>query len=48
MQSEAECCNSCDEVREAYRRRGWGLMNPDLIDQVGGFIHDIYVNLNKS
>ncbi|KAL8239543.1 hypothetical protein R6Q59_016110 [Mikania micrantha] len=30
--SAVDCCNSCDEVREAYRKRGWGLMNPDLID----------------
>ncbi|XAR48570.1 hypothetical protein NMG60_11031436 [Bertholletia excelsa] len=28
-----ECCNSCEEVREAYRKKGWGLSNPDLIDQ---------------
>ncbi|PKA57945.1 Protein disulfide-isomerase 5-4 [Apostasia shenzhenica] len=27
------CCNSCEEVREAYRRRGWVISNPDLIDQ---------------
>lgn len=32
-QSDDECCNSCEEVREAYRRKGWGLSNPDLIDQ---------------
>nr|XP_043619272.1 endoplasmic reticulum-Golgi intermediate compartment protein 3-like [Erigeron canadensis] len=31
--SDDECCNSCEEVREAYRRKGWGLTNPDLIDQ---------------
>ncbi|KAL7582816.1 hypothetical protein Lser_V15G46037 [Lactuca serriola] len=42
-QSESECCNTCDEVREAYRRRGWGLMNPDLIDQCKreGFVQRI-------
>lgn len=34
-QSEEDCCNSCEEVREAYRKRGWGITNPDLIDQVG-------------
>nr|XP_043630864.1 endoplasmic reticulum-Golgi intermediate compartment protein 3-like [Erigeron canadensis] len=41
--SEAECCNSCDAVREAYRKRGWGLMNPDLIDQCKreGFVQRI-------
>ncbi|XP_076939935.1 uncharacterized protein LOC143608920 [Bidens hawaiensis] len=37
------CCNSCDEVREAYRKRGWGLMNPDSIDQCKreGFVQRI-------
>ncbi|KAL8222695.1 hypothetical protein R6Q57_020094 [Mikania cordata] len=41
--SALECCNSCDEVRDAYRRRGWGLMNPDLIDQCKreGFVERI-------
>ncbi|KAK9073947.1 hypothetical protein SSX86_006545 [Deinandra increscens subsp. villosa] len=41
--SADDCCNSCDEVREAYRRRGWGLMNPDLIDQCKreGFVQRI-------
>lgn len=32
-QSDDECCNSCEEVREAYRRKGWGVTNPDMIDQ---------------
>ncbi|KAJ7556838.1 hypothetical protein O6H91_05G100600 [Diphasiastrum complanatum] len=31
--SDDDCCNSCEEVREAYRRRGWALSNVDLIDQ---------------
>ncbi|KAI3755284.1 hypothetical protein L1987_55080 [Smallanthus sonchifolius] len=41
--SAAECCNTCDEVRDAYRRRGWGLMNPDLVDQCKreGFVQRI-------
>lgn len=34
-QSDDDCCNSCEEVREAYRKKGWGLTNADLIDQVG-------------
>ena len=34
-QTDEDCCNSCDEVREAYRKKGWGMTNPDLIDQVG-------------
>ncbi|PNX75491.1 endoplasmic reticulum-golgi intermediate compartment protein 3-like, partial [Trifolium pratense] len=31
--SDEECCNSCEEVREAYRKKGWALSNPDVIDQ---------------
>jgi len=33
-QSDEQCCNSCEEVREAYKKKGWALTNPDLIDQV--------------
>ncbi|KAL5992353.1 hypothetical protein ACLOJK_013270 [Asimina triloba] len=32
--SDEDCCNSCEDVREAYRKKGWGLSNPDLIDQI--------------
>ncbi|XP_061367863.1 uncharacterized protein LOC133310873, partial [Gastrolobium bilobum] len=32
--SDEDCCNNCEEVREAYQKKGWGLSNPDLIDQV--------------
>ncbi|KAM7516803.1 hypothetical protein LguiA_006386 [Lonicera macranthoides] len=28
-----DCCNSCEDVREAYRKKGWAMSNPDLIDQ---------------
>lgn len=28
------CCNSCEEVREAYVRRGWSFVNPDSVEQV--------------
>lgn len=34
LQSDEDCCNSCEDVREAYRKKGWALSNPDLIDQV--------------
>jgi hypothetical protein len=34
LQSDEQCCNSCEEVREAYKKKGWALTNPDLIDQV--------------
>ena len=28
------CCNTCEEVRQAYVNRGWSFGNPDSIDQV--------------
>ena len=43
LQSDEDCCNTCEEVREAYRRKGWALTNPDLIDQVGN--QDFYVSI---
>lgn len=44
MQSDDHCCNSCDEVREAYKKKSWGLSNPELIDQVNIKIrHNVYV-----
>ncbi|XP_035244603.1 endoplasmic reticulum-Golgi intermediate compartment protein 3 isoform X2 [Anguilla anguilla] len=30
---DLKCCNSCEDVREAYRRRGWAFKNPDTIEQ---------------
>uniref|UniRef100_A0AAZ3PIS2 Endoplasmic reticulum-Golgi intermediate compartment protein n=1 Tax=Oncorhynchus tshawytscha TaxID=74940 RepID=A0AAZ3PIS2_ONCTS len=30
---DLKCCNTCDDVREAYRRRGWAFKNPDTIEQ---------------
>ncbi|CAN6346381.1 unnamed protein product [Urochloa humidicola] len=33
-ESDEQCCNSCEEVREAYKKKGWALTNPDLIDQI--------------
>ncbi|KAG4999537.1 hypothetical protein JHK87_020609 [Glycine soja] len=32
-ESDEHCCNSCEEVREAYRKKGWAMTNMDLIDQ---------------
>ncbi|CAI0446163.1 unnamed protein product [Linum tenue] len=32
-ESDDHCCNTCEDVREAYRKKGWALSNPDLIDQ---------------
>ncbi|KAL3617267.1 hypothetical protein CASFOL_038812 [Castilleja foliolosa] len=41
--TDEECCNSCEEVREAYRKKGWGLTNTDLIDQCKreGFVQKV-------
>ncbi|KAH9496622.1 Endoplasmic reticulum-Golgi intermediate compartment protein 3 [Bulinus truncatus] len=30
---EHKCCNTCDEVREGYRKKGWALQDPDAIEQ---------------
>lgn len=41
--SDDDCCNNCDEVREAYRKKGWALSNLDGIDQCKreGFLQKI-------
>ncbi|KAI7990899.1 hypothetical protein LOK49_LG12G02841 [Camellia lanceoleosa] len=31
--SDNDCCHSCEDVREAYRKKGWAISNPDMIDQ---------------
>lgn len=31
------CCNTCDEVRQAYVDRGWSFNRPDSIEQVRFF-----------
>lgn len=28
------CCNTCEEVRQAYVNKGWSFSNPDSIEQV--------------
>ncbi|KAK2465257.1 hypothetical protein APHAL10511_002611 [Amanita phalloides] len=30
---ESGCCNTCDEVRQAYVNRGWSFSNPDAVEQ---------------
>ncbi|KOS12842.1 hypothetical protein Malapachy_0424 [Malassezia pachydermatis] len=30
---DSGCCNSCDEVREAYARKNWSFSTPDEIEQ---------------
>ncbi|SGY84777.1 BQ5605_C009g05719 [Microbotryum silenes-dioicae] len=27
------CCNTCDDVRESYVKRGWSFVNPDKVEQ---------------
>uniref|UniRef100_A0A8R7PH35 Endoplasmic reticulum-Golgi intermediate compartment protein 3 n=2 Tax=Triticum urartu TaxID=4572 RepID=A0A8R7PH35_TRIUA len=43
QESPEQCCNSCEDVREAYRKKGWGVSNPDSIDQCKseGFLQTI-------
>eukprot|EP00798_Chlamydomonas_sp_ICE-L_P002491 gene2491-5419_t len=38
---EGQCCNSCDEVRAAYRLKGWALSQTDNVEQCA---HDDYLN----
>ncbi|KAH9603159.1 hypothetical protein KSS87_018605 [Heliosperma pusillum] len=42
--ADDHCCNSCEEVREAYRKKGWALHNLDMIDQCvrEGFFQKIH------
>eukprot|EP00198_Chlamydomonas_reinhardtii_P004228 XP_001693564.1 predicted protein [Chlamydomonas reinhardtii] len=41
---QGDCCNTCDEVRAAYRRKGWALSNVDHIEQCA---HDLYTEAIK-
>ena len=31
---ESKCCNTCEQVQEAYERSGWSFTDPDSIEQV--------------
>ncbi|KLO14713.1 endoplasmic reticulum-derived transport vesicle ERV46 [Schizopora paradoxa] len=33
LEPESGCCNTCDEVRQAYVNRGWSFNNPEHIEQ---------------
>ena len=35
---EGGCCNTCDQVRQAYVDKGWSFGNPDAIEQVSSEI----------
>eukprot|EP01118_Nematostelium_gracile_P008980 TRINITY_DN3001_c0_g1_i2.p1 TRINITY_DN3001_c0_g1~~TRINITY_DN3001_c0_g1_i2.p1 ORF type:complete len:222 (+),score=48.14 TRINITY_DN3001_c0_g1_i2:78-743(+) len=30
---DKRCCNTCEEVQEGYRKKGWAFTNPDSIEQ---------------
>ncbi|KAF2317395.1 hypothetical protein GH714_021670 [Hevea brasiliensis] len=34
--NDDDCCNSCEQVREAYKKKGWALTGTHLIDQCMG------------
>ena len=34
LEPASGCCNTCEEVRQAYVNRGWSFSNPDAIEQV--------------
>lgn len=48
LQSDDDCCNSCEEVREMYRKKGWALTNPDLIDQVSILVVFLFDTIDLS
>ncbi len=35
LEPENGCCNTCEEVHQAYTNRGWSFADPDAIEQVG-------------
>ncbi|GAX82664.1 hypothetical protein CEUSTIGMA_g10090.t1 [Chlamydomonas eustigma] len=41
QETEDQCCNTCDEVRSAYRKKGWALLTTDHIEQCK---HDEYLD----
>ncbi len=34
LEPPSGCCNTCEEVRQAYVNRGWSFSQPELIEQV--------------
>lgn len=43
------CCNTCDDVREAYRRRGWAFKSAETIEQCKreGFVQKMQEQKNE-
>ncbi|XP_066380960.1 uncharacterized protein [Miscanthus floridulus] len=40
-ETDDQCCNSCEEVRDAYRKKGWAINNVELIDQISHKINKL-------
>lgn len=34
---ESGCCNTCEDVREAYIQKGWSFGDTDSIEQVNNY-----------
>ncbi|GMH32727.1 hypothetical protein BSKO_00561 [Bryopsis sp. KO-2023] len=32
-EESGQCCNTCDDVRSAYKKKGWGFSRPAMIEQ---------------
>lgn len=37
LEPASGCCNTCEEVRQAYINRGWSFSTPDSVEQVREF-----------
>lgn len=46
LEPESGCCNTCDDVRNAYVNRGWSFSDPDAIEQVSRILFIIFLLLN--
>jgi hypothetical protein len=33
------CCNTCEDVQEQYRKKGWAFVNADSIEQVHDLVY---------
>jgi len=42
-----KCCNTCEEVREAYRLKGWAMKDPEKIEQCAGMVEDLKKIFNE-
>jgi len=42
-----KCCNTCEEVREAYRMKGWAMTDPSTIEQCKGMVEEMKTIFNE-